>query len=115
MGGRSRVMYRKRHTHDHRRVCRIGQPGNISGFRYNVDPTELHIDSNIDVLESVVYNIISMSRCLLHCNIRVVLWPCFEDLDRLHALGGNARLRKKSVWRKVPPSNVNYRDVAKAK
>ena len=76
-------MYRERRTHDHGRVCRIGQPGNISGFRYNVDPAELYIDSDIDILESVVYNSISVSRRLLHRNIGVVLRPCFEDFARL--------------------------------
>ena len=54
MGGRCRAMYRERPTHDHGRVCRIGQPGDISGFRYNIDPTKLHVDPDIGVLESVV-------------------------------------------------------------
>jgi hypothetical protein len=97
MNGRSRAIYREGPTHDDGRIRRVGQPGNISGFRYDVNPTELHVDPGIDVLESAVYSAISVSRCLLERNIGEVLWPCIEALACFHALGGNTRLRKKSV------------------
>lgn len=53
---------RKRRTHDYGGVRWIGQPGDISGLGYSVSPTELHVDPDIGVVESVVYGIISMYR-----------------------------------------------------
>lgn len=53
---------RKRRTHDHGGVRRIGQPGDVSGFGYSVSPTELHVDPDRDVVELVVFSIISVSR-----------------------------------------------------
>lgn len=53
---------RKRRTHDHGGVRWIGQPGDVSGFGYSVSPTELHVDPDRDVVELVVFSIISVSR-----------------------------------------------------
>jgi hypothetical protein len=65
MSGCGHAIDGERRAHDHSRICRIGKPRNVSGFRYNVDPTELHIDPDIDVVESVVYSIILASQCIL--------------------------------------------------
>jgi hypothetical protein len=62
MGGCNRAVYSKRRTHDYRGVCRISQPRNVTGIRYNVVPAKLHIDPDIDIAESAVYNFISVSR-----------------------------------------------------
>ena len=65
MSGCIRAIDRVWHAHEHSRVRRISKPRNISGFRYNIDPTKLHIDPNIDVVKSVVYSIILASQCIL--------------------------------------------------
>jgi hypothetical protein len=115
MDGCSRAAYSKKRTHDYGWVRNIGQPRNITGIRYNVDPAKLHVDPE-DVAESAVYNFISVSRHggLLESDICVILRPCIEALVGFHALGGDACLRGKSVCQKVPSSNVNYRDIAEA-
>jgi hypothetical protein len=61
MGGCNRAVYSKWRTHDYRRVGRIRQPRNVTGIRYNVDPAKLHVDPDIDIAESAVYNFISES------------------------------------------------------
>jgi len=44
MGGCSHAIYSKGRTHDDGRVRGIRQPGNVPGFKYNVDTAELHVD-----------------------------------------------------------------------
>ena len=44
VGGCNRMIYSVGHTHNYGWVHRIGQPGNILGFGYEVNSTELHID-----------------------------------------------------------------------
>ena len=51
----------------------------------------------------------------LGCGICVILRTCIEALARFHALGGNARLREKSVKGGIVRSEVNHRDIAEAK
>ena len=99
MGGCSREVYSKRRTHDYGGVRRIGQPRNVTGIRYNVDPAKLHVDPDKDVA------ITALSQChghggLLERDICVILRPCVEALVRFNALGGDACLRGKSVCRR---------------
>ncbi len=62
MGGCRGAIYSKRRTHDQGRVRGICWPGNVSGFMYNVDTAELHVDPDIDVGESAVYSFFSVLR-----------------------------------------------------
>ena len=62
MGGCSHALYSKGRTHDDGRVRGIRQPGNVPGFRYNVDTAELHVGPDIDVGESAVYSFFSVLR-----------------------------------------------------
>ena len=90
----------KRRAHYHSRICRIGEPRDVSGFCYNINPTELHVDSDIDVVKSVVYSIIRASRCILQRDISVILGPCTEALAAFHTLSGNTCLCEKSVCKR---------------
>src|ERR1700747_378713 len=60
ISGCSRAIYNKRSTHDYCGVCRIGQKWNVTGIRYDVDPTKFHVDPDINVAESAVYSFISV-------------------------------------------------------
>ena len=84
------------HTHNYGWVHRIGQPGDILGFRDKVNPAELHINPD-SIIELVVYELLQCRGGLLQRDIGEVLSCCIEALGRFHALGGNARLYKKSV------------------
>jgi hypothetical protein len=74
-----------------------GSVGNVPGFRYHANTTELHVDPDIDVVESVFYGIISVSLCLLQRDIGVILGLCAEGLESFHTLGGMPACTKKSV------------------
>jgi hypothetical protein len=113
MNGCSRVAYSKKRTHNYGWVRRVGQPRNITGIRYNIDPAKLHVDPAIEVAESAISQYHGDGG-ILERDICEILRPCFEALARLHALGGDTYLRGKSVCQRMPSSNVNYLDIAEA-
>jgi len=78
-------------THDHCRVCGIGEERYILWFCYDVGPTELHINSDICRV-SGIEELIAIH--LLQRNVRIILRPCTEALRGLHALCGDACLRE---------------------
>jgi len=88
-------------THDHGRVCGIGEKRYILRFCYDVDPAELHINSDICRV-SGIEELIAIH--LLQRNVRVILRPCTEALRGFHALRGDACLREDfSLLRREEP------------
>ena len=112
MGDCSHAVYSKRRTHDYGGVRRVRQPWNVTGIGYNIDPTKLHVDPDIDVTESAVYSFTHHGG-LLERDVCVIVRPCIEDLARLHAMGGDAGLHENQLP-KIPLSKINYRDIAEA-
>lgn len=85
-------------THDDRGIRSIGQPRNVDGIKYSVDPAKLHVDP--ESLPSQRFTALSQSyghRGILESNICIILRLGLEALGRFHALGGDTCLRGKSV------------------
>ena len=80
-------------THDHGRVCGIGEERYISRFCHDVGPTELYINSDVCRirLTSGIEGLVAIH--LLQRDVHIILRPCTEAFRGLHTLRGDACLR----------------------
>ena len=85
------LYYRVGHTHDHGRICGIGEERYILRFCHDVGSTELHINSDVCRISGIEE---LMAMHLLQCDVHIILRPCTEALRGPHTLCGDACLRE---------------------